>query len=109
MTQFKPSNVVYDRPGYSEHRQFVIYMTASDLARFGMLYADGGRWRGTPVVPAAWVEESTRAWSTVAGVQPFDAYGYLWWIDRDDGTVWADGWRSHHQRLHQLMIAATGG
>jgi CubicO group peptidase (beta-lactamase class C family) len=147
MTQFKPGNVVYDQPGYSEHRQFIVYMTASDLARFGMLYANGGRWRDRQVVPQAWVDESTRAYSDVVDMKPFDAYGYLWWIDRDDDVIWADGWggqflivdakrhlalvsrndtgrsllqlglfvlfdkdgwRSHHQRLHHLMIRATG-
>jgi CubicO group peptidase (beta-lactamase class C family) len=23
---------------------------------------------------------------------PFDGYGYLWWIDQDNNTVWADGY-----------------
>lgn len=92
MTSFKAAHVIYDQPAYSEHRQFVIFMSAADLARFGMLYADGGRWNGRQIVPEAWVRESTRAWSPAPDREPFDAYGYLWWIDRDAGTVWADGW-----------------
>lgn len=148
MTRFKPGHVIYDRVGYSEHRQFVIFMSASDLARFGALYANRGRWQNRQVVPQAWVEESTQALSEVVDMKPFDAYGYLWWVDRDDGVVWADGWggqfmivdarrhlvvvsrndtgrsllqlglfalfdkdgwRSHEQQLHKLMIQATGG
>jgi CubicO group peptidase (beta-lactamase class C family) len=23
---------------------------------------------------------------------PFDGYGYLWWIDKDNNTIWADGY-----------------
>ncbi|QWP74932.1 serine hydrolase [Lysobacter sp. K5869] len=147
MTAFKAAHVIYDQPSYSEHRQFVIFMSAADLARFGMLYADQGRWNGRQIVPADWVRDSTRAWSPVPDRDPFDAYGYLWWLDRDADTVWADGWggqfmivdarrhlvlvsrndtgrsllqlgwfalfdgdgwRSHHQHLHALMIRAAG-
>lgn len=146
MTSFKPEHVIYDQPGYTQHRQFVIFMSAADLARFGMLYANGGRWGATQVIPSSWVAESTRAYSTVDDMDPFAGYGYLWWIDRD-GYVWADGWggqfmlvdakrrlvvvsrndtgrsllqmgwfvlfdgdgwRSHQQKLHQLMVAAAG-
>ena len=148
MTTFKHGPVIYDQPGYTEHRQFVVFMTAADLARFGAFYANGGRGGATQVIPAAWVEESTRPYSEVRKMDPFDAYGYLWWIDRDAGTIWADGWggqfmivdakrhltvvsrndtgrsllqlglfmlfdgdawRSHHQKLHELMIAASAG
>lgn len=147
MTGFRAAHVIYEQPGYTEHRQFVIFLSAADLARFGMLYADRGRWGGVQVVPQAWVERSTRACSPVADRDPFDAYGYLWWVDRDADTVWADGWggqflivdprrrlalvsrndtgrsrlqlgwfvlfdgdgwRSHHQHLHRLMIRAAG-
>lgn len=148
MTTFKPEHVIYDQPGYTEHRQFIVFMSAADLARFGALYANGGRWGATQVIPESWVAESTKAYSEVRDMKPFDAYGYLWWIDRDADTVWADGWggqfmlvdakrklvlvsrndtgrsllqlglfmlfdgdgwRSHQQRLHELMIAASEG
>ncbi|QWF17035.1 serine hydrolase domain-containing protein [Lysobacter capsici] len=148
MATFKPGHVIYDQPGYTEHCQFVIFMSAADLARFGMLYANGGRWGTRQVIPQAWVEQSTKAYSDVRDMDPFDAYGYLWWLDRKAAVVWADGWggqfmivdarrhlvvvsrndtgrsllqlglfvlfdgdgwRSHHQRLHELMIEAAGG
>jgi hypothetical protein len=146
MTSFKPEHVIYEQPSYTQHRQFVIFLSAADLARFGMLYAQGGRWGTMQVIPAPWVAESTRAYSAVADMDPFASYGYLWWIDRD-GYVWADGWggqfmlidakrhqvlvarndtgrsllqmawfvlfdgdgwRSHQQRLHALMVEAAG-
>lgn len=148
MTVFKPGHVIYDQPRYTEHRQFVVFMSTSDLARFGMLYADGGRWQGKQVIPATWVSESLKEQATGPGMnEPFDAYGYLWWIDRDAQVAWADGWggqfmivdarqrmvvvsrndtgrsllqlgwfmafdddgwRSHHQHLHELMLVAAG-
>lgn len=68
----------------------MLRLTARDAARFGQLYLDVGRWEGTPVVPAAWVETSLTRHSedvTSAGVvagrvgRYFEhvGYGYQWW------------------------------
>lgn len=47
-----------------------------DLARFGQLLVDGGRWRGRQVVPSAWI----RAMTTPHAQAREDAdYGYLLW------------------------------
>lgn len=59
-----------------------LYLTARDMLRFGHLYLHRGRWREQQVVPAAWVDASTRAQSRR---DPFWAdYGYLWWLEQDD-------------------------
>ena len=108
MTRFKPEHVIYEQPGYTEHRQFVIFMSATDLARFGMLYANQGRWGDTQVIPRAWVQESTQAWSKVDDMDPFAAYGYLWWLDRD-ANVWADGWGGQFMLIdarHRLVLVS---
>jgi CubicO group peptidase (beta-lactamase class C family) len=50
-----------------------------DLARFGYLYLRGGRWAGgVQVVPESWVSASTTP-STPLN----DAYGFMWWLNRD--------------------------
>lgn len=59
-------------------------MTARDLARFGYLFLRNGEWRGEPVVPSAWVSESTQTHSQVGAGQ---GYGYLWWVDGFDLPV----------------------
>jgi CubicO group peptidase (beta-lactamase class C family) len=53
-------------------------LRARDLARFGSLYLHGGRWNGKQILPADWVEQSTRRH---VRLQPDgDAgYGYFWW------------------------------
>jgi CubicO group peptidase (beta-lactamase class C family) len=51
-------------------------LSARDLARFGYLYLRRGNWNGTQIVPADWVEESTRSYATTNyGDGYMDTYG----------------------------------
>jgi CubicO group peptidase (beta-lactamase class C family) len=70
----------------SIHPAYHFRMTARDLARFGylFLFLRNGEWRGEPVVPSAWVSESTQTHSQVGAGQ---GYGYLWWVDGFDLPV----------------------
>jgi CubicO group peptidase (beta-lactamase class C family) len=52
-------------------------LSARDLARFGQLYLQEGRWNGQQVVPLEWIREGWRLRSTTGERQ---GYGYLWWI-----------------------------
>jgi CubicO group peptidase (beta-lactamase class C family) len=52
--------------------------TCLDLARFGYLMLNGGRWEGEQVVSQDWVDEATGRSSTDLNA----AYGYLWWLNR---------------------------
>ena len=58
-------------------------MSPRDLARFGLLYLRGGEWAGEPVVPADWVEASTRRHAE-GWPERYGAYGYFWWLPPDD-------------------------
>jgi CubicO group peptidase (beta-lactamase class C family) len=51
---------------------------AIDFAKFGRLYLNEGKWDGEQVVPASWVEQSTRIDTTT---DPADFYQYFWWVD----------------------------
>jgi CubicO group peptidase (beta-lactamase class C family) len=64
----------------SDHRNYGFVMSARDLARFGLLYARGGKWRGHQIVPEQWVTDSTRTHAVVRS-QTFAGrgYGYMWW------------------------------
>jgi CubicO group peptidase (beta-lactamase class C family) len=50
-------------------------MRPRDMLKFGMLYANQGRWGDKQVLPAAWVRDSLSSLSRVENT----AYGYLWW------------------------------
>ena len=49
-----------------------------DLAKFGWMFLNKGRWGNKQIVPSAWVEVSTRRQVDTA---LFDGYGYQWWVD----------------------------
>jgi hypothetical protein len=73
----------------SRHAAYHMVMTARDLARFGLLFARGGRWNDTQVLPAEWVERSTAPHSMDVA-EGFD-YGYMWWVGKPadlDGHRW---------------------
>ncbi|MCF2943278.1 beta-lactamase family protein [Paenibacillus tarimensis] len=52
-------------------------LTARDMARFGLLYLNRGRWDNKQVISGTWIDEST-------AMTPY-SYGYLWWLREDDG------------------------
>lgn len=64
-----------------------------DIARFGQLYLQKGRWNGQQLVPAAWVEAAT-ARQTSNGSNPASdwdqGYGYQFWRARH-GAYRGDG------------------
>lgn len=84
-------------PESSAHPAYGLRMSARDLARVGLLYLRQGRWRdGQRLVPASWVEASTRPYSESPGAA---GYGYMWWIApaplRELGAYAAAGWGGH--------------
>ncbi len=77
MQDYSPSNghYYYERDK-SMHPAYPLRMSTRDLARFGLLYLRRGRWGDRRVVPADWVDESTRPHAD-AGAH--GSYGYMWW------------------------------
>jgi len=74
------------------------------FARFGLLYLRQGRWEDRQVVPAEWVQESTRP-----SQELYTGYGYQWWLYDPDDPNWADtpgfpkdlflAWGHHSQKI----------
>jgi CubicO group peptidase (beta-lactamase class C family) len=81
MQDFTPADGRYVHAAASEHPAYPMHFTTRDLARFGWLYLNGGRWRDQQVVPAQWVAESTRSYSDA---KPGIGYGYMWWVSKKD-------------------------
>ena len=72
------STMTGDRSGNSTGTFSGLTSTCLDLARFGMLFAQGGEWEGEQLVSRSWVREAVGGAS-----QPLNAaYGLLWWVNR---------------------------
>ena len=80
LEDFAVSDCAWGPGTISEHRNYGFNMSARDLARFGTLYARAGAWDDRQIVPAPWVDASTR---THVGVPmrafPGQGYGHMWW------------------------------
>jgi CubicO group peptidase (beta-lactamase class C family) len=60
-------------------------LPSRDLAKFGYLYLNGGRWDTTQVIPTGYVTASTRPHSTPPQDGPGESYGYQWWVTSQAG------------------------
>jgi CubicO group peptidase (beta-lactamase class C family) len=66
-----------DRAGNAQTFEGIL-STCRDLARFGVLVLNQGRWGPKQIVSSGWVEQATGRSSTPLNA----AYGYLWWLNR---------------------------
>jgi CubicO group peptidase (beta-lactamase class C family) len=66
-----------------------LYLTPRELAKFGLLYLRGGKWRGAQLVPAAWVNASMT--NQVDAGDPY-RYGYNFWLREIAGHQVAMAW-----------------
>jgi|GEM_PF-1917521 len=90
-----------------------IYMSIYDMARFGLLYLNGGEWQGERIVPAEWVEQSTTL--QFERNNGSADYGFQWWVrtfgDNDYPAYFAQGHAGQYIFVVpelELIIAFTG-
>ena len=86
-------------------------LTTRDMAKFGYLFLNDGRWGDAQIVPADWVAASTQSafappWS------PFDGYGYLWWTYDTTSGHFFEAQGAYFQRIEvstdeHLVVAVT--
>jgi CubicO group peptidase (beta-lactamase class C family) len=92
MQDFKPEDVYYIEGPISKHRAYHFEITARDLARFGLLYLQKGRWEKKQIVPEAWVEKNMHAEEMIRW-HDVDAGGYenLWWLEYKGVHLYGQG------------------
>ncbi len=68
-----------------ETGSFGLFLTARDMAKFGYLYLNRGRWENEQLLPASWVEASTR--DHEKNIYGRYSYGYQWYLTKVDGEA----------------------
>lgn len=66
-----------------------LFLTLSEMHKFGLLYLQKGDWNGKQLIPEKWVDESTRI-QVLTGREEDYGYGYLFW-GGPHGSFRADG------------------
>jgi hypothetical protein len=84
MQDFRLLDVYDHKEVRSQHPAHPFRMTARDLARFGLLYLNNGKWLDQQIIPSSWIKESTIVHSYLTKDDIGNAdYGYEWWISHD--------------------------
>lgn len=91
-----PGSWNVDHRGGFERTWCCLAMTARDLARFGQLIVEGGRWNGQRLISQQWLDASfepafpSDRWPDDFAGSALANYGYQWWL-LDDGSRLALG------------------
>jgi CubicO group peptidase (beta-lactamase class C family) len=72
-------NLDSERSGF-EKMESGLNATATDYARFGLLFLHDGVWNDTGIVSGDWVDAATTSHATTAGGS---SCGYFWWVDAE--------------------------
>jgi CubicO group peptidase (beta-lactamase class C family) len=78
---FGPLGMTSAQPEFDARGTFMgsalVYATARDFARFGLLYLRDGVWEGRRVLPPGWVDFAR----TATGARDGRRYGAGWWVE----------------------------
>ena len=64
----------------SVHPAYPFQLSARDMAKFGQLMLQEGKWRDEQLIPESWIRESTKSYSDAGSS---GGYGYMWWVAAD--------------------------
>lgn len=59
-----------------------IFISAEDMARFGLLFLNVGKWKDKQLISKEWIEEA------LTPSKPNPNYGYMWWLNRPGNRNW---------------------
>lgn len=86
---------------------FGLQMTTRDLARFGLMYLNEGKWNDEEVITESWVEKSAVGQAETPFANTF--YSMQWWIsdNRDTPLFYGQGYGGQGLLLlpaHEMMV-----
>ncbi len=59
-----------------------IFICTEDMARFGLLFLNKGKWQDQQIISERWIQKAIRP-ST-----PNENYGYMWWLNKKGNRHW---------------------
>ena len=59
-----------------------LFISAEDMARFGMLFLNNGKWKNEQLISTDWIKKATTP--SVPNVN----YGYMWWLNQKGDRHW---------------------
>lgn len=59
-----------------------IFISAEDMARFGLLFLNNGKWGDSRLISEAWIAEA------LTPSTPNPNYGYMWWLNKPGTRSW---------------------
>lgn len=59
-----------------------IFISAADMARFGLLFLNNGKWNSEELLSEAWINEA------ITPSVPNPNYGYMWWLNEKGDRHW---------------------
>lgn len=59
-----------------------IFISAQDMARFGLLFLNKGNWNGKEILSKDWIDKA------MTPSEPNPNYGYMWWLNQQGPRHW---------------------
>lgn len=59
-----------------------LFISTEDMARFGLLFLNNGKWKDQQVISSDWIEKA------ITPSKPNLNYGYMWWLNKKGPRHW---------------------
>ena len=94
----------------SKYLAYHFWLSTRDMARLGLLMLNKGNWNGQQIIPEDWVELTTSTYTPTSEINPAFkrdwnlAYGYLWWIWKDNDEIFKGAYYASGSYGQYLLI-----
>ena len=94
----------------SKYLAYHFWISTRDMARVGLLMLNKGNWSGNQLVPKDWIRLTTATFTPSSQFNPAIqrkwnlAYGYMWWIFKDDNEIFDGAYYAAGARGQYLVI-----
>ena len=59
-----------------------LFISAEDMARFGLLFLNNGKWKNEQLISEDWIQRA------ITPSKPNVNYGYMWWLNKKGPRHW---------------------